>query len=64
VTKNYDEWFNQADYDLETAHFLFGGGRYFYAVFYCHLSIEKMLKGVWVKKSLISHQNLTIYYSS
>lgn len=46
------EWLKQADYDIETAEFMFNGGRYFYAVFMCHLSIEKALKGLYVKKKL------------
>lgn len=40
----------QADYDLETADFMFKGGRFFYTVFMCHLSIEKALKGLYHKK--------------
>ncbi|MDI7258385.1 MAG: HEPN domain-containing protein [Thermodesulfobacteriota bacterium] len=44
------EWFKQADYDMETADFMFNGGRYFYAVFMCHLSIEKALKGLYAQK--------------
>ena len=30
---------------------MFSGGRYFYAVFMCHLAIEKALKGVYAKKA-------------
>ena len=41
------EWLKQADYDIETAEFMVNGGRYFYAVFMCHLSIEKALKGLY-----------------
>jgi len=41
------EWLKQADYDIETAEFMFQGGRYFYSVFMCHLSIEKALKGLY-----------------
>ena len=44
------EWLRQADYDMDTADFMFSGGRYFYAVFMCHLSIEKALKGLYRKK--------------
>ncbi len=46
-----DEWFKQADYDMETAEFMFKGERYFYAVFMCHLSIEKALKGLIIHKN-------------
>lgn len=45
--KPYDEWLRQADYDMETADCLFAAGRTFYAVFMCHLSIEKALKGLY-----------------
>ena len=41
------EWFLQADYDMETAQYMFDGGRYFYCIFMCHLSIEKALKGLY-----------------
>jgi HEPN domain-containing protein len=43
------EWLKQADYDMETADAMFVSGRYFYAVFMCHLSIEKALKGVFCR---------------
>jgi len=46
-----DEWFKQADYDMETAEFMFKGERYFYTVFMCHLSIEKTLKGLIIQKN-------------
>ncbi len=45
-----DEWFKQADYDMDTAEFMFSGERYFYSVFMCHLSIEKALKGLYIRK--------------
>jgi len=48
--KQSEEWFKQADYDLETAETLLKTGRYIYAVFMCHLSIEKALKGLYAKK--------------
>ncbi len=44
------EWLRQADYDLDTADFMFSGGRYFYAVFLCHLAIEKALKAVYLER--------------
>jgi len=50
MTKDPKEWFRQADYDLETAEFMFDGGRYFYAVFMSHLAIEKALKGLFQKR--------------
>lgn len=41
------EWLKQAEYDMDTAEVMFNNGRYFYAVFMCHLSIEKALKGLY-----------------
>lgn len=35
---------------MDTADYMFQGGRYFYAAFMCHLSIEKALKGIYRKK--------------
>jgi HEPN domain-containing protein len=40
------EWLRQAAYDFQTAEFMMSGGRYFYAVFMCHLAVEKALKGL------------------
>jgi len=45
------QWLKQADYDISTAEFMCSGGRYFYAVFMCHPSIEKALKGLYRQKS-------------
>ncbi|VVB93246.1 HEPN domain protein [uncultured archaeon] len=45
-----EEWYRQADYDVDTAEFMFSGERYFYSVFMCHLSIEKALKGLYIEK--------------
>lgn len=42
------EWLKQADYDMDTAEFMARGGRYFYAVFMCHLAVEKALKGLYL----------------
>ena len=43
----HEEWLKQADYDIDTADVMYRNGRYFYAVFMCHLSIEKALKGLY-----------------
>lgn len=50
MAKDPDEWFRQADYDLETAEYMFAGGRYFYSVFICHLGVEKALKGLYQQR--------------
>ena len=44
-----EEWLKQAQYDFETAEYMFRGGRHFYAVFMAHLSLEKALKGLYLK---------------
>jgi HEPN domain-containing protein len=49
MDNKYEEWLKQADYDMDTADVMFSSGRYFYAVFMCHLSIEKALKGLYNK---------------
>ncbi|MGB5159459.1 HEPN domain-containing protein [Desulfobacterium sp. N47] len=49
MTNKYKEWLKQADYDMDTADVMHSSGRYFYAVFMCHLSIEKALKGLYCK---------------
>ncbi len=47
---NPQEWLTQADYDFQTAEYMFQGARYVYAVFMAHLSIEKALKGIYQKR--------------
>ena len=44
------EWLRQSDYDMDTADYMFHGGRYFYSVFMCHLAIEKSLKGLYYER--------------
>jgi HEPN domain-containing protein len=50
MAKDEKEWFRQADYDMGAAQTMFGGSQYIYAVFMCHLSMEKALKGLYFKK--------------
>lgn len=47
MAKPHEEWLKQADYDMDTAECMFDGGRYTYAVFLCHQSIEKAFKGLY-----------------
>lgn len=47
----FEEWFFQSDYDLETAMDMFDSNRHIYCIFMCHLSLEKALKGLYVKKT-------------
>jgi HEPN domain-containing protein len=48
--KNTGGWLRQAKYDFETAGSLFESKRYIYAVFFCHLAVEKAIKAVWQHK--------------
>lgn len=50
IKKSAEEWFRQAEYDLETARIMFKAGRYIYTVFMSHLSLEKALKGLYTKR--------------
>jgi HEPN domain-containing protein len=45
-----NEWLKQADYDIDTAEFMAAGGRFFYAVFMCHLAVEKAIKGLYQQR--------------
>jgi HEPN domain-containing protein len=49
-SKAYNEWILQSDYDYETAEAMFTTARFVYAVFMCHLCIEKILKSQYVKR--------------
>lgn len=46
----FEEWIFQAEYDYESAAVMFKSKRYVYCVFMCHLSLEKSLKGLFVKR--------------
>lgn len=49
--KVIDYWLKGAEYDFETAKFLFEGKRYPECLFFCHLTIEKTLKALVVKRT-------------
>ena len=44
MKKEVKNWLNSAQYDLETAEYMFNAGRYIYTIFMCHLALEKILK--------------------
>jgi HEPN domain-containing protein len=46
LSNQTQEWFKQAEYDLETAAAMFRSRRYIYTIFMCHLCLEKALKGL------------------
>jgi HEPN domain-containing protein len=43
-------WVEDAEYDLQSAEVMLDSGRYFFVVFMCHLTIEKLLKAVIVER--------------
>ena len=43
-------WVEDAEYDLQSAKAMLDSGRYFFVVFMCHLTIEKLLKSVIVER--------------
>jgi len=49
IFKPAEEWFLQAEYDIETAQAMFNSARYIYTVFMIHLSIEKAIKGIYAQ---------------
>ncbi len=44
-------YYNSAERDWKVAQKLFRGKDYAYSLFFCHLSIEKLLKAIIVKKT-------------
>jgi HEPN domain-containing protein len=46
MTTDSDEWFRQAQYDIDTAESLIAAGRYPPVIFFCHLALEKALKAL------------------
>ena len=46
--EKYEHWLNVAENDLDTAEFMYNGGRYSYLTFMCQQAIEKLAKGIYV----------------
>lgn len=46
LKKQIEFWEKSGQEDWETANFLFTGKRYAPCLFFCHLSLEKLLKGL------------------
>jgi HEPN domain-containing protein len=57
MVRRTEEWLRQADYDIDAAEYMYQGGRYVYAVFMCHLAIEKALKAFTPRSSRGSRPN-------
>ena len=47
MNKQVTNWIKSSQYDLKTAEHMFKTGRYIYVLFMCHLSAEKLLKGLY-----------------
>ena len=46
-----ERWVEQSQYDLDTARAMLRSGRFLYVLFCCQQAVEKMLKGLIVKKT-------------
>lgn len=53
IKKVVDYWKISAERNYETAKFLYKGRRYSDCLFFCHLMIEKILKGLVVEQTKI-----------
>lgn len=50
ITKQIEYWKKLSDDDLETVEVLINGNKLIHALFFCHLSIEKILKALVCKQ--------------
>ena len=50
IPKQIDYWRTTAENDIETAAILISSGKYIEGMFFCHLSIEKIIKALVVKQ--------------
>ena len=46
MKREAENWLATAQYDLETAEFMYTSGRYIYTVFMSHMALEKITKAV------------------
>jgi len=51
ILKQIEYWRNTAESDIETATILINSGKYVEGMFFCHLSIEKIIKALVVKQT-------------
>jgi HEPN domain-containing protein len=51
MKKETKNWLDSALYDLDTAEAMLSSRRYIYVIFFCHLAIEKTLKGIIAETS-------------
>ena len=50
--KIIQNWYELANYDLDSAEAMFKTGRYLYVAFLCQQTVEKTLKGIFLKETL------------
>jgi len=62
TNKTAREWFKQSDYDFGTAEAMFKSRRYIYAVFMCHLCIEKALKGIIANRDVFRPKTMILCF--
>ncbi len=48
--KVFEKWWLMSDEDLSTAETIYEGGHFINCLFMCHMSVEKALKGLWLKQ--------------
>lgn len=46
-----EQWFGQAEYDLDTARAMLDSGRYLYVLFCCQQAAEKTIKGIIAERT-------------
>ena len=51
IIKQIKYWNNSATKDFDTAEYLHKGGKFEACLFFCHLSLEKILKGIVVQEN-------------
>jgi len=51
IPKQIAYWTESADDDIETAEILIEKGKFIHGLFFCHLSIEKIIKALVVKET-------------
>ena len=51
VQKQIEYWKNTAESDFETAKLLIDNGKLLHGLFFCHLTVEKILKAHYVKST-------------
>jgi len=56
-------WIKSAEHDFDTKKSLMKEKKYDWALFLCHLVIEKLLKALYIKVKKNIHHEQTILYS-